>query len=479
MKKVPLLFLLALLFTSILTAQTLLTAQLLGSKTKQQLTAEFPILLFKNGVKYYKVTYLTPDVQGNSSVASGLMVVPDNLAKTYPLLCYQHGTSSDKNDVPSLLNFESNLTMIFGGMGYLAVTPDYLGLGVSPGVHPYVHADTEASVGVDMMRAAREFAETNGVFLNGQVFVTGYSQGGHAAMALHRELETELSGEFSVTAAAPMSGPYSIGEVMRDFILSGEVYSRPAYLINTLISYQYVYGNLFTSFQDAFKPEYVDAIQQFYNGEIGLSVLNDELIALLNSIEGASIPIKVVKDSLVEEIVNNPSHPVNLAMTLNNVYDWAPVAPTRLYYCKADDQVNYENSLVAEAAMQANGAANVDAIDVNPLFDHVQCVTPAMFGTIFFFQQYQQIGDAPVSATWERKSDLTVFPNPASDVFFIKNLPTQGTLRLFSLDGRVLRSIALSAGDAEVSTNDLQNGLYLIEASGEFGVLRGKVFVNN
>jgi hypothetical protein len=476
-KKVFSLVFIVFLINLTLTAQILLTAELLGSKTQQQLVTEFGNPLFKNGVKYYKVTYLTPDVQGNSSVASGFMAIPDDLTKTYPLLCYQHGTSSEKKDIPSALNFESNLTIAFSGMGFMAVTPDYLGLGDSPGIHPYVHAETEASVGVDILRAAREYAEKNQVYLNEQVFVTGYSQGGHAAMALHRKLETELPEEFPVTASSPMSGPYSIGEVMRDFMLSGQEYNRPAYLINTLISYQYVYGNLFASFQEAFKPEYVEPVQQYYDENISLSVLNDKLIALLDSIEGASIPIKMIKDSLVQEITNNPSHPVNVAMTANNVYDWTPKAPTRLFYCQADDQVNFENSLVAEAAMMANGAASVDAVDINPSLDHVGCVVPAVLNTIFFFLQYQQIGTAPVSAVWENYSAVSISPNPAGSVFFVKNLPSKGTLRLFSAQGQLLRLLNVPAGDVEVSTDGLQDGLYWLEVSGASRNSWSKLFV--
>lgn len=480
MKKISLLFLFTLLLTSVLGAQNLISAQYKGSKTQQQLTIEFAIPLFKNGIKYYKVLYRTPDAFGNTSVASGLLVIPDNLSKTYPLLCYQHGTSDSRTNVPSALNLESNLAFIMAGMGYVVVAADYLGLGDSPGIHPYVHAATEASVAVDIMRATREYAESNGVFLNDQVFVTGYSQGGHAAMALHRELETELSDEFAVTASAPMSGAYSIGGVMLDFMLSGVEYNHPAYLINTLISYQYVYGNLFSSFEEVFKPEYLGPILQYYNEEITLSTLNDELISLLTSIEGASIPLKAIKDSLVEAIINDPVHPVRLVMNENNVYDWAPDAPTRLFYCKADDQVSYQNSLVAEAAMQANGAADLVAVDVNPLFNHAECVTPAVFSTLIFFQQYQQIGEAPVSATWSRSADMAVFPNPASGVFFIKDLPAgSGTLRLFSADGRILRSGRLQAGDTEVSTGGLPDGFYLVEVSGEFGVMRSKIFIKN
>ena len=42
-----------------------------------------------------------------------------------------------------------------------------------------------------------------------ELFLLGYSEGGYATMALHRELQQFHSDEFTVTASAPMAGPWS------------------------------------------------------------------------------------------------------------------------------------------------------------------------------------------------------------------------------------------------------------------------------
>ena len=70
--------------------------------------------------------------------------------------------------------------------------PDYIGMGESPGLHPYCHGASEATT-IDMIRAVRE-AESLDMIPgmtadNGEMFVTGYSQGGHAAMATHKYVE--------------------------------------------------------------------------------------------------------------------------------------------------------------------------------------------------------------------------------------------------------------------------------------------------
>ena len=211
MKKLFTLFVL-LTASQIMFSQVLIDASFLRSFTASDITAaSINQVNAAHDVDLYKVTYNTPDINGQTSIASGLLCIPTDETMIFPLTCYQHGTVAGREDVPSNLMGGFTLPLILAGSGYVVVAPDFLGLGDSPGIHPYVHAETEASVGVDMMRAVRELDadEDFGLFeLSDQVFVAGYSQGGHAAMALHRVLETELSNEFEVSGSAPMSGPY-------------------------------------------------------------------------------------------------------------------------------------------------------------------------------------------------------------------------------------------------------------------------------
>ena len=193
-------------------AQDLISSQYLSNVSKANLESTYGTA-FHNGVDLYRVLYTTPDVLGVLDTASGLLVVPDDPGFAYPLLVYQHGTINSRWDVPSQLAGGYQLATVFGGHGYATVAADYVGLGEARGLHPYVHADTEASAAIDFLFAARQFADQNDFLtLNDQLFVTGYSQGGHAAMAAHRALELDYSSDFTVTAAAPMSGPYSVSQ---------------------------------------------------------------------------------------------------------------------------------------------------------------------------------------------------------------------------------------------------------------------------
>ncbi|KAA3635572.1 MAG: hypothetical protein DWQ02_09680 [Bacteroidetes bacterium] len=284
-------------------AQELINHQFIGHRTQNYLQNLFNNPLIQNGIDLYKVTYETLDIHGELDTASGLVVVPvRDEDYAYPLLCYQHGTVNGPNDVPSNLAGGSQLPMVFGGMGYVTSAADYLGMGEARGFHPYVHAASEASAAIDMLFAVRQMAEEDeDISINDQLFISGYSQGGHAAAAVHKYLESDYADSFTVTASAPMSGPYNISGTMTEFILDESIYYYPGYIPYTVLSYNLA-SDLDYEIEELFREPYVPVITQFYNREIVLSTLNSTLISMLTTNEGASVPKFLVQDSILNII---------------------------------------------------------------------------------------------------------------------------------------------------------------------------------
>ncbi|TNF41227.1 MAG: hypothetical protein EP310_07630, partial [Bacteroidetes bacterium] len=136
-------------------------------------------------VNAVKLIYETIDGRGNPTVASGVVFLPVVTETTYmPVFSYLHGTLTRDLDAPSnLKGIESIIGWIMAMDGYISVLPDYIGMGDGPGVHPYSHAASEASASVDMLKAAMEYCETTLVKPNGNLYLSGYSQGAHAALA--------------------------------------------------------------------------------------------------------------------------------------------------------------------------------------------------------------------------------------------------------------------------------------------------------
>jgi len=452
-------------------SQKLVSVTYKGARTKQQITTMFSLPFVKYGAKYYAVNYISPDAKGNQDTLSGLMVVPDDLSFEFPRLVYQHGTSDCKTCVPSRYGSsggeEGQLGLLFAGLGFVTILPDYVGMGDGRGFQTYVHGATTVSASVDMSTACAEWSATNSVFTNDQLFVTGYSQGGYASMALHKYLE-ETQGPISITAAAHLSGPYSLSGVMRDLILGDVPYFYPAYVPNTVLGFNEVNGNLFSDLNEFFKAEYVADIKRYYDGVISLTSLNIKLIQLLQSNTGASVGGRMIRDDVKEEIKNNPLHPANLILKENDVFDWAPQIPTRIFYCKADDQVPYLNSIVAKDTMSANGAPNLMVTDVSPSSNHGQCVTPAITNTVLFFLSLQKI-----TSSVNDPNDVTtvnIYPNPVSDLLMIEGLSGNETIAITNNQGQVITQRQVLG--SEIANFDFSNfpvGLYFISVHSESG----------
>lgn len=450
-------------------AQNVVSVEFKGERTQAALTAEYGIQ-FQNGVEFWKVTYTTPDVFNQLDTASGLLVLPIREEMTiYPLLVYQHGTVDGPQDVPSNLQGGYQIAEVFGGLGYVSLAPDYLGAGEARGFHPYVHRASEASAAVDMIRAIRSHAPEMNVSLNDQLFITGYSQGGHASMALHQALELELSDEIELTAAAHLSGPYSVSGVMREVMVGDDPYNYLAYLPNIYLSYNYVYG-LYDELEQVFKPVYVAAIQDFYEGTIGLSNLNDFLINSISEEYGAPIARHMLQDSIVA-ILEDPAsgHPILDALKDNDTYEWAPQQPTRIFYCMADDQVHYRNSVFADSVMQALGAADLLTGDLNSSADHGECVEPAVIQTALFFGIFA----AWIVDTKEayQKIPLQLYPNPAQDWLQLVGLTTDAQVQLYNIEGLLVLNKALPLGINHLDLPELPTGVYWLKIKADNGTV--------
>jgi hypothetical protein len=429
--------------------------------------------LIENGIELFKITYTTVDVFGKPDTASGLIILPATGKKSFFPVIYQHGTVDNRNDVPSNVKGGWEAGAVFAGLGFFTMLPDYLGLGTSRGYHPYVHAASQSWAASDMLQAAVSFAANAGISLNEKLFITGYSQGGHASMALHRDLERKPISGFKVAAASHLSGPYSISTSMLDILLSNAEYGYSGYVPHTLLAYNPIY-KLYANINQVIRPPYLDIVLRRQREEIGLGQMNTLLTEALKKDFGKAIPSYIFQDSVVNNIRNNPNHPVRLALRDNDTYDWTPKVPTRILYCKADEQVVYTNAILADSVMRSRGAQNITLKDLNPTFSHGQCVEPALLNTVSFFKSLSV--STSIFASNLQVSELRIYPNPASNYVYFENLPLASTVEWFNLQGQRMGSGILSAGN-ELYVGDLPEGLYLFRATSGTRLFTGKVAI--
>lgn len=141
-----------------------------------------------DGASAWRILYTTTLDEGEPTVASGLVVVPDGVGTDGgappPVVAWAHGTTGyARGCAPSVLDepFESGAFFLLDDVlarGWALVATDYAGLGTA-GPHPYLVGQGEARSVLDAVRAARAL---DGATLGEQTVVWGHSQGGHAAL---------------------------------------------------------------------------------------------------------------------------------------------------------------------------------------------------------------------------------------------------------------------------------------------------------
>ncbi len=376
-------------FYRVLSVPSAVRGRVLSGSYQSTLNTNYLALVFGFGgvsiqplynVRLYKLVYETVTPLGAPTTASGALCVPENAGPLLPLVSYQHGTITETNKAPSSLQFtdlgtEVAVAVAFATSGYCAVAADYLGLGDSPGLHPYHHARSEATACVDMLRATRMFAATNSISITNRVFLCGYSQGGHATMALLRELEMFHTNEFTVGACAPMAGAYDLSGVTTEDFLSDRPKPNPYYFLYLLAAYQNVYG---------LAPDLASLLAAPYNTRLPPLMAGNSSGSVINAALPTN-PIAILKPEYLAEFRSNPRQPLRLALQDNDVYRWSPKAPLIFYHCDGDTDVVVANTQVAVAYLNSIGRTDVTWDNPSPGADHGGCVQPSLLAAKQWF----------------------------------------------------------------------------------------------
>lgn len=352
----------------------LVSSTFIKDLTKDDIAKIYPLLASysKFNVKVYKVTYKTTNTDGTAITASGAVLLPVT-DQSVSLISVQHGTITTDDAAPS--NFQNGseaatFGSVFGSMGYIISYPDYIGYGASKDLpHPYEHRASLASSTLDMLRAAKEMLkQQTDVKWNNKLYVAGYSEGGYATMCLQKKIEEEASSEFTLKASSCGAGAYDKTAFMKYVINSS---------VNTVASYNSLYLWVMLTYDRIYK---LNKPKTYY--------FKDPYAAQIEQL-GIANPINVsfntiLNDSFKTAVNTGTDTGFITAIGDNDVYDWKPNTPTRLFHGDADPLVFYFNSVNAEAAMKKRGAADVVLITI-PGGTHSSSITTFLAGTLAFF----------------------------------------------------------------------------------------------
>ncbi len=321
----------------------------------QQYLADFgaPITFTVDySVDAYALLYRSRDKQGNLTDASGVIFIPQDI-DTLDLTSMQHGTVFRRSDVGSenaLIAFDA---LLMSMKGYLVAAPDYLGLGSSQLLHPYLHAELSANSVIDMLRATRIYACENELLLSDKLFMAGYSEGGFVTLATQKEIETHYSDEFTLTAVAPMAGPYDLVGSTRQ-ILSQDSYNNPAFLAYLVVAYNDIYE--WDRLGDIFNEPFASQLPDLFDGTNSGETINGALTSSIDSLFNSDFRNAFLAGEEVD---------LNTALLENSFQGWGPIAPVLLIHGTADETVAYANSEFVYASLIENGGLSVNLVPLS------------------------------------------------------------------------------------------------------------------
>jgi len=324
------------------------------------------------GYKAVKITYNTKGQNDEDIVASGLLVLPTateayqaylaSLGKTFSvsMLCDNHGTIFTNAEAPTNVEISDGkpnydlATLMTGYAGFAAILPDYIGYGDSNSVsHPYMLKKASARASLDMIKASMKYLSDNGIVINYQLFVSGYSQGGYNAMALAEKIENSFSDKVNLKGVAPMAGPHDIETLANIEINASHTMVYPAFLGYLADSYAYYYDDI--NLSDAVVETNTTMYHSLFDGSKANVQIHGALGLSVNGGFGAYTANALFKTSFINEYQNNLNSVIRTKFIENKADNWAPRTKINLVHCVEDEIIPFSISQNTYASFLAKG----------------------------------------------------------------------------------------------------------------------------
>lgn len=314
-------------------------------------------------VKLYRVTYpsVIPEQNNRPTITSGLVAVPDNGESKLPVISYQHGTVFSKTEAPSNPDesMETRLMLAqFAGQGYMMIAADYFGKATSVEDDSYTVKRSTQQACIDMLFAAQAVADDRKLEM-GQLFLSGWSQGGWATPVFLEKLE---SAGIPVTAAAYASAPVDLYATVNRWMhapTKNDAIYLPGVFILQLFAYE-TYYRMPGLANYAIKPQYQEAARKFYLDELTMEEAERDLPTL-------------VVDLLTDDFMassNSTTMPYWQIVQDNHAYRFRSSTPQFTYWGGSDEVTPPYIAQMPVAYQQIMGGAPVTAVATGDKANH-------------------------------------------------------------------------------------------------------------
>lgn len=82
---------------------------------------------------------------------------------------------------------------------------------------------------------------------------------------------------------------------------------------------------------------------------------------------------------------------------------------------------------------------------------------------------------SPAKSSQEISQSIVVYPNPVKDMMYFKALPENSKVKIYDMNGRLVKEYALSGGESSVNVSDVASGSYTVTATSDGAVHSFKI----
>ncbi|MDR0893915.1 MAG: alpha/beta fold hydrolase [Prevotellaceae bacterium] len=301
-------------------------------------------------VQLRKVTYHTEYPAGTPVLASGMLVMPATVSDKLPIVVYMHGTVATGGEPSASITHAETLlcAIMASSFGCVVLLPDYIGYGASDDiVHPYIHKESLGQAGLDFIRAYQEYAAEEGAPFTNRVMLTGYSEGGYAAVALQKKIQETPAAGLKIEKAIAGSGPYDNVNFGKTFLATDA--ACDAHFISSYLWGIQMYKDCY-----GYAKSYADIFSAVDNAK--LQARNYDMAYFRpDEYELSTNPAQLFQQSFRLDVAADADTDFLRVLGENSLTDFAPQDSLILVYGSADTWVYPLNSINAYDAMHDKG----------------------------------------------------------------------------------------------------------------------------
>jgi pimeloyl-ACP methyl ester carboxylesterase len=206
-----------------------------------------------------KIVYKTENYDGKEIVTSGVLLLP-KIQGTLSLLSFHHGELLKTANAPSESTTGSKdliYAALIASTGLAVLVPDYIGYGNSSlHWHPFEHKATLAKNSYDLYLASKEYLIQQRIKTNSKLYLTGFSEGGIATLALQRFLEEQT--KINVTKTIVGNGAFAKVIWAKQLLSGSQNPEKIRYFARMVHSYNKIYPELNRPWNYYFNDAFMD-----------------------------------------------------------------------------------------------------------------------------------------------------------------------------------------------------------------------------